>query len=164
MERFFEKISFEQFKNDIKEDINLYDEYQLPVRKTSHSAGYDFIAMEDFEIKPGEIKKIATGYKACLKDDEVLMLFVRSSMGFKYNIRLTNQVGIIDSDYYNNIDNEGHIFVKLQNEGDKIFSIKKGEGYAQGIFIKYLTCGDEIKDERFGGIGSTNKKEGNNNE
>jgi len=161
MERFFEKISFEQFKQDIKDDIDLYNEYVLPVRKTKNSAGYDFIAIEDFEIKPGEILKIPTGYKAYLGSDEVLMLFVRSSMGFKYNVRMTNQVGIIDSDYYNNSDNEGHMFVKLQNEGDKVFSIKKGEAYAQGIFVKYLTCGDIVEDERAGGIGSTNKKEGN---
>ena len=160
MERYFEKISFNQFKNDIIDDKSLYHEYILPIRKTKNSAGYDFIAMEDFEIKPGEIKKIPTGYKAYLGGDEVLMLFVRSSMGFKYNIRMVNQVGIIDSDYYNNNDNEGHIFVKIQNEGDKVYSIKKGEGYAQGIFLKYLTCGDIVEEDRFGGLGSTNKKEG----
>jgi len=161
MERYFEKISFEQFKKDINDDINLYNEYSLPVRKTKYSAGYDFIAMEDIEILPGEIKKIATGYKANMLEDEMLMLFVRSSMGFKYNIRLCNQVGIIDKDYYNNPDNEGHMFVKLQNEGEKVFIVKKGEAYVQGIFTKFLTCGEEVEEERTGGIGSTNKKEGN---
>ncbi len=55
-----------------------------------------------------------------MNEDEVLFLIVRSSMGFKYNVRLCNQVGIIDKDYYNNIDNEGHIFIKIQNEGTKI--------------------------------------------
>ena len=164
MERYFEKISFEQFKKDIVDDVNLYNEYELPVRKTKYSAGYDFIAIEDIEINPGEIKKIATGYKANMLGDEMLMIFVRSSMGFKYNIRLCNQVGIIDKDYYNNPDNEGHMFVKLQNEGDKVFNVKKGEAYAQGIFTKYLTCGEEVENERTGGIGSTNKKEGNENE
>jgi len=164
MDRYFEKISFDQFKKDIKDDIKLYEEYKLPLRKTKNSAGYDFIAIEDFELNPGEIKKIPTGYKAFLQSDEVLMLFVRSNMGFKYNIRMTNQVGIIDSDYYNNADNEGHMFIKIQNEGDKIFRVKKGEGYAQGIFIKYLTCGDEVIEKRVGGLGSTNKKEGIENE
>lgn len=48
-----------------------------------------------------------------MNEDEVLFLIVRSSMGFKYNVRLCNQVGIIDKDYYNNIDNEGHIFIKI---------------------------------------------------
>ena len=164
MERYFEKISFNQFKKDIKDNIKLYEEYNLPIRKTKHSAGYDFIAIEDFEIKPGEIKKIPTGYKACFGPSEMLMILIRSSMGFKYNIRLCNQVGIVESDYYNNPDNEGHIFVALQNEGDKVFKVKKNEGYAQGIFTKFLTCGDDVSDIRTGGIGSTNKKEGNDNE
>ena len=162
MERYFEKISFEQFKKDIKDDINLYNSYELPERKTKNSAGYDFIAIEDFELKPGEIKKIPTGYKANFGSDEMLMLLVRSSMGFKYNIRMTNQVGIIESDYYNNEDNEGHMFVSLQNEGDKTYIVKKGESYTQGIFTKFLTCGD--KNKRVGGLGSTNKKEDDKNE
>ena len=163
MERYFEKISFEQFKKDIKDDKKLYEEYDLPVRKTKHSAGYDFLAIEDFEIAPGEIKKIPTGYKAKYPTDEMLMIVIRSSMGFKYNIRMTNQVGIIECDYYNNIDNEGHMFVSLQNEGDKVFKINKGEAYAQGIFVKFLTCGEEVDNIRVGGIGSTNKKEGKKN-
>ena len=164
MERYFEKISYKQFKKDIMDDNNLYIEYKLPIRKTKYSAGYDFLAIDDFEIKPGEIKKIATGIKANMLEDEMLMIFVRSSMGFKYNVRLCNQVGIIDKDYYNNPDNEGHLFVKLQNEGDKIFRVKKGEAYAQGVFTKFLTCGEEVLNERSGGIGSTNKKEGKNYE
>ena len=164
MERYFEKISFEQFQKDIKNDKFLYEEYKLPQRKTKYSAGYDFLAIEDFEIKPGEIKKIPTGYKSNFQNDEMLMLLVRSSMGFKYNIRMCNQVGIVESDYYNNQDNEGHLFVALQNEGDKTFNVKKGESYAQGIFTKFLTCGDEVSEVRSGGIGSTNKKEGNVNE
>jgi len=164
MKRYFEKISFEQFKKDIKDDVNLYQEYYLPVRKTKCSAGYDFLAIEEFEILPGEIKKIPTGYKSNFQDDEVLMLFVRSSMGFKYNIRMCNQVGIVESDYYNNMDNEGHIFIALQNEGEKIFKVNKGDAYAQGVFMKFLTCGDEIDEVRTGGIGSTNKKEGIINE
>ncbi len=162
MERFFEKISFEEFQKDIKNDKELYDSIKLPERKTKYSAGYDFIAYEEIVLKPNEIKKIPTGYKAKFLSDEVLMIFVRSSMGFKYNVRMTNQVGIIESDYYNNIDNEGHIYVSLQNEGTKDFVIKKGEGYAQGIFLKFLTCGDEVLNERVGGLGSTNRKEEEN--
>ena len=122
--RKFEKISFEQFKKDIKDDRELYDSYQLPVRKTKASAGYDFLAIEGFEIKPGEVKKIPTGIKAIYPDDETLMLFVRSSMGFKWNVRMCNQVGIIDADFYNNPDNEGHMWFALQNHGDKTFKAK----------------------------------------
>ena len=155
--RKFEKVSIDEFSKYY--DKTLYEEYDLPKRMTSHSAGYDFFAIEGFTIKPGEIKKIPTGYKATFGSDEMLMILVRSSMGFKYNVRMTNQVGIIESDYYNNIDNEGHMFVSLQNEGDIDFVVKKGEGYAQGIFTKFLICDDDVTtNERQGGLGSTNKE------
>ena len=166
MERYFEKISFAQFKKDIKDDKELYYAYVLPQRKTKYSAGHDFFALEDIEILPGEVKKIPTGYKAKFLEDEVLLIIVRSSMGFKYNIRLTNQVGVIDSDYYNNIENEGHIYVSLQNEGKEKIVIKKGTGYVQGLFIKYLTSEDPVANIRTGWSANPNKdeKEGDKNE
>jgi len=158
MSRFFEKISFEQFKKDIKDDQELYENYKLPKRGTKYSAGYDFFAIEEFTIKPGEIKKVPTGYKMMCNEDEMLMIVVRSSMGFKWNVRLTNQVGIIETDYYNNENNEGHMWVALQNHGDKDYCVMQGEAYAQGIFTKFLTVDDEdkIEGKRKGGFGSTN--------
>ena len=137
--RDFEKISFEQFKKDIKDDIELYDEYSLPKRDSVYTAGYDIYILEDLTIKPGERKKVPTGIKSYFDKEEVLLLVVRSSMGFKYNIRLCNQVGVIDADYYNNKDNEGHIWLMIQNEGDEEYNFKKGEAIVQGLFMKYLT-------------------------
>lgn len=141
--RNFEKISYEQFRKDIIDDKKAYDNYNLPIRKTKGAAAYDFEALSDFTIEPGEIKKIPTGIKVKMELDDVLFLIVRSSMGFKYNVRLCNQVGVIDSDYYNNKDNEGHIWIRLENEGDKPYVVKKGEGIIQGVFIKYLTVDNE---------------------
>lgn len=159
--RKFEKISYEQFKKDVNDNIELYESYNLPKRSTKGSAGYDFEALFDFTLKPGEIKKIPLGIKSCMNSDEVLFLIVRSSMGFKYNVRMCNQVGVIDSDYYNNLENEGHIFIKLENHGDKDYIVKKGDKIIQGIFIKYLAVDDEekIKSVRTSGIGSTSKEE-----
>lgn len=137
--RDFEKISFEQFKKDVKDDINLYNEYLLPQRDSGATAGYDIYLLEDLHIMPNEIKKLPTGIKAHFQKDEVMFLIVRSSTGFKHNIRLCNQVGIIDADYYNNKDNEGHIWAKIQNESDKEVFIPKGQSIVQGIFLKYLT-------------------------
>ena len=150
--RKFEKISFEQFKNDIEDNKELYDSLNIPKRGTKYSAGYDFESLYDFVMKPGEIKKIPTGIKVTMNDNEVLLLAVRSSQGFKYNIRLCNQVGVIDKDYYNNENNEGHIFIKLQNEGDKDYVVNKGDKIIQGVFINYLTVDDEeeVKEERTG--------------
>lgn len=156
--RGFEKISFNQFCKDICDNKKLYEEYNLPIRSTKNSAGYDFFALQDYIIKPNEIIKIPLGVKVYMQYDEVLFLVVRSSIGFKYNVRLTNQVGVIDSDYYNNPDNEGHMWLCLQNEGKDDFIIKKGDKILQGIFVKYLTIDKEenIENIRVSGIGSTN--------
>lgn len=141
--RNFEKISFEQFSKDVIDDKKLYEEYRLPSRTTKKAAGYDFYALYDYTLRPGEIMKVPTGVKVDMESDDVLLLLDRSSMGFKYNVRMCNQVGVIDADYYNNKDNEGHMWIKIQNEGDKDYIVKKGDGMCQGIFIKYLTVDNE---------------------
>ena len=158
--RYFEKISFEQFKKDISCDKGLYNNYILPKRATKNSAGYDFFAINDITIKPGEIVKIPTGYKAKFNDNEALLIIIRSSLGFKYNLRLTNQVGLIESDYYNNESNEGHMWVSLQNEGQEEVTIKKNTAYSQGIFINFLKIdNDETTNIRKGGLGSTDRRD-----
>ena len=150
--RNFEKISFEQFKKDIEDNKELYDSYNVPKRCTKFSAGYDFESLFDFVIKPGEIKKIPTGIKASMNDGETLLMVVRSSQGFKYNVRMCNQLGIIDKDYYNSEKNEGHIFIKLCNEGKDDYVVKMKDKIVQGVFINYLTVDDEkeIEKERVG--------------
>ena len=111
--RKFEKVSYTEYKKEVNGSIDEYNSYNIPRRKTKNSAGYDFESIIDFVLKPGESKKIPLGIKATMNNDEALMIYVRSSSGFKYNVRMCNQVGIIDSDYYGNKDNEGHIFIKL---------------------------------------------------
>ena len=161
MARYFEKISFEQFKKDVEDNKELYESYSLPKRSTKYSAGYDFFSIYDFVLKPGEIKKIPTGIKVNMGHDEMMMLLIRSSMGFKYNVRMCNQVGIFESDYYNNPSNEGHAWLKIQNEGTADYVVKKGDAICQGIFTKFLRVDDEeeIINERQGGLGSTNKED-----
>jgi len=159
--RKFEKISFDQFKKDVSDDKELYDSYNIPVRKTKLSAGYDFESLIDYVLKPGEVKKIPLGIKAMFNSDEALLLIIRSSLGFKYNVRMCNQVGLVDADYYNNPSNEGHMWIQIQNQGEKDFVIKKHDCICQGVFIKYLTVDneEEITVERVDGIGSTTKEE-----
>lgn len=137
--RDFCKISFEQFKNDVEDNVELYKSVKIPQRDSNATAGYDICLLNDITLKRGEIIKLPTGLKCFFEKDEVLLLVVRSSMGFKYNIRLCNQVGVIDADYYNNQDNEGHIWIRVQNEGNKDVYLKRGEAIVQGIFLKYLT-------------------------
>ena len=117
--RDFEKISFNQFKKDIENNFELYKSIKIPQRDSIATAGYDIPLLKDIIIKKGEILKIPTGLKCYFEKDEVLLLVVRSSMGFKYNIRLCNQIGVIDADYYNN------------------------QEIVQGIFFKYLTTNSD---------------------
>lgn len=132
----------------------------LPIRKTKYSAGYDIEAAEDViipsfkkGIKPTLVK---TGVKALMQDDEVLLLYNRSSNPKKKNLILANGVGVIDKDYYGNPDNDGEIMFAFYNIGDEDITIKKGEAIGQGIFQKYLiTDNDNSTGERIGGFGST---------
>lgn len=159
--RKFEKISKDNFLNSVPNGN--YEDIILPKRSTKNSAGYDFYSLYDITIKSNERVVIPTGIKVCMNENEFLGIYIRSSLGFKYNTRMCNQVGIIDADYYNNKDNEGHIFVCLQNESDKEVLIKKGDRFVQGIFMTYLiTDDDDATDTRNGGIGSTNEGEDNN--
>ena len=154
--RKFEKISFKQFKKDVGNDKELYNCIELPKRSTNTSAGYDIKSITSGVIKPGESMVFKTGLKVQMNDDEVLFLIDRSSVGFKYDVVLSNA-----SDFYNNSDNEGHFSIKLINHGQKDYEVNIGDRIAQGIFLKYLTVNNEDKNIkiRTGGIGSTNKKE-----
>ena len=154
----FEKVSFEEFSKEIN-DIKCYEEIILPKRATIGSAGYDFYAPFDFTLKPDESIKIPTGIKVKISDGWFLAIFPRSGLGFKYRLQLNNTVGIIDSDYYHAL-NEGHIFIKITNDSKegKVLLVKKGEAFAQGIFLQFgITDDDEVTSERIGGIGSTTK-------
>ena len=149
--RGFQKISERQFTKDFKGLNVKYDDIELPKRSTAKSP-------IDIRLVPGEEIKLPTGIRSYMLDDEVLFALPRSGSGFKYYLRLANTVGCIDSDYYDS-DNEGHIFVKLRNEGKKDLLIDKGQGMCQLIFQKYLLAdGDDfIGEQRNGGFGSTDK-------
>jgi len=138
------------------ERINNCEKGIIPVRATAKSAGYDFATIEQVVINPGETKLVKTGIKAFMMEDEVLKIYVRSSLGFKKNLRLANSVGIIDADYYSNIDNDGHIMVALHNFGTETQVLEEKERIAQGIFQKFLVVdNDDSSAGRSGGFGST---------
>ena len=134
--------------------------FPLPQRQTQASAGYDFYLPEEITLEPGQLTLVPTGVKAYMQPDEFLGMHIRSSMAVKRGLVLVNNVGIIDSDYYNNPDNEGHIMVALINSKEKALTLPAGERIAQGIFYKYLVAdGDSqgAKAVRGGGFGSTSK-------
>ena len=130
-------------------------EIPLPRRATAGSAGYDFVAPAETVIPPGGTALIPTGIRAEMNPGWVLVLFPRSSLGFRYGVRLGNTAGIIDSDYAF-AKNEGHIMVKLRNPGDAPVVIGRGERFCQGIFLPYGTAEEDGEfAKRTGGIGST---------
>ena len=134
----------------------------MPVRKTAKSAAYDIEAAEDTVIPSFKLGQkptlIPTGLKSYMPGDEVLMLYPRSSGPKKQGTLFPHSSGVIDSDYYGNVDNDGHIMIQCINIKDEDVVIKKGEAIAQGMFQKYLVVDDDnAEGERVGGFGSTNK-------
>ena len=164
----FEKVSLDTFIREVREsylwkyreytDEELeifYNRIQLPERSTAGSAGYDFVnPFNTIELNTTNVE-IPTGIKVQLDPDKILMLAPRSSSA-RNGYMFSNTLGIIDSDYYNNEENEGHIMIALLNYGKETVSLEKGERVAQGIFSKYLiTNDDDATGIRTGGIGST---------
>ena len=99
---------------------------------------------------------VKTGIKAYMQKGEVLKLYIRSSMAVKKGLALANQTGIVDKDYFNNKDNEGHIMVALINLSALPVFIPAGTRIAQGIFEIYLVADqDDAQGVREGGFGST---------
>ena len=141
----FEKVSY--YNKDIK----------LPTRADKGSAGYDFYLNEDITINPKQTILVPTNIKVLMEEDMVLLLYIRSSVGIKKKVILSNNTGVIDSTYYNNKDNEGNICFALYNYGEEAQTLKMGERIMQGVFVKYYTTEDDmpINKERTGGIGSS---------
>lgn len=163
----FEKVSFEQFEKDFSKnfpqvnDIKaVYDSIKLPQRATAGSAGYDFYAPIELNLKKGESLLIPTGIRSKINDGWVLKIYPRSGLGFKHRVQLDNTVGIIDADYYNS-SNEGHIMIKLScdaHDDGHTVTVNAGDGFAQGIFLQFgITFDDQASGVRNGGFGSTTK-------
>ena len=154
----FIHVSSRRFQEDWQDamgDCPVPELPPLPRRATSGSAGYDFYAPAAFTLAPGQGVRIPTGVRARIDDGWVLMLFPRSGLGFKYRLQLNNTVGIVDADYFGAI-NEGHIFIKLTNAGDRLLSVAAGEAFAQGVFLPFgRTVDDVAGGQRTGGLGST---------
>lgn len=152
----FEHISAAQYERDCTAADRLpLADLPLPQRATAGSAGYDFVSTLTVTMQPGDTALIPTGIRAAIDTGWVLLLFPRSSLGFKHRIALCNTVGVIDSDYYH-AANEGHIMVKLTNHGDHPVTIAQGDRFCQGVFLPHGTADESpVTTDRSGGFGST---------
>lgn len=131
----------------------------LPQRSTARSAGYDFVLTEDVDFLPNKVTVIITDIKFECADNELLEIHIRSSLGVKHGLMIANTIGIIDSDYFENLDNDGNIMIAIRNLSGVTYKAKAGERIAQGIIKEYkVTSDDSPKSmERLGGVGSTGK-------
>ena len=155
----FMRVSRERFDADWRAAFpdlpSPYDRLTAPRRATAGSAGYDFFAPLDFSLQPGRQIAIPTGVRARIDPGWALLLFPRSGLGFKYRLQLNNTVGVVDADYFG-AENEGHIFIKLTNAGERPLSVAAGEAFAQGVFVPFgITLDDSATAPRRGGFGST---------
>ena len=200
----FEKVSFDTFKKDyitfsklnspmfnsydskphaweVSDEFiqRMYDNIILPVRATSGSAGYDFVTPISFILPPMGTIKIPSGIKCNIDTGWVMMCYPRSSYGFNWRLQFDNTTPVVDSDFYNNEFNEGHIAFQITNDSkrppvskinhitgervvmpdpDSIAAIKQGDRICQAVFTIYgLTKDDNTTNIRTGTSGSTGK-------
>ena len=165
----FHKVSFNQFLQDSQTagfvdcETNheilriIWEQIKLPKRATGGSAGYDFYLPYPFFLKAGATVTIPTGIRADIQPGWCMLLMPRSSLGFKYGIKLLNTVGLIDSDYFY-ANNEGHIMAKITVETN--MCLDQGDRFMQGVFIPHGVTRTEVPVEvkRSGGFGSTGEK------
>ena len=166
----FEKVRYDAFEHDMMQyrPINFmggeakeaYDKIKLPERKTKYSAGYDICTPIDISIPSGQRRVIPTGIKVVFEEDEMetwhLQMFVRSSVGIKDGVVLTNGTGVIDSDYQFG-NNDGDMMLALLNTSEKLVKYKAGDRICQAVFMIHgITSNDKASGDRTGGIGSTN--------
>ena len=159
----FMHVSEEQYASSALPDALPLNDIPLPHRATAGSAGYDFICPADVTLQPGDAITISTGVRCEMQPGWVLMLFPRSGLGFKHQVRLANTVGVIDADYFH-AANEGHIMVRLANGqspctvDSHAVTIQKGERFCQGVFLPHGLAEEEtVLADREGGFGSTGK-------
>jgi dUTP pyrophosphatase len=152
--RGFEIVNPDYMKIHMKED-----DIRLPMRGDAGSAGYDFFSNETITLNVGEKHLFWTNIKAYMQQNELLEIHIRSSLGVKYGLVLSNGTGIIDSSYYGNSANDGNIGISITNRGEEPVVIKKGDRIAQGIFKQYLVADVDqvLHSSRSGGFGSTKR-------
>lgn len=153
------RTAFDVFTDEKKREHKFPTEIKLPTRADPRSAGYDFYLPKDLIIFPNQITTVFTDVKAYMQPDEVLEIYIRSSLAIKQGLTLINAVGIIDSSYYENENNDGNIGLILYNTTGKTIKLSAGERIAQGIFKKYLITDEDTptSEKRTGGMGSSGK-------
>lgn len=130
---------------------------KAPSRATGGSAGYDLCIKHSVRLEPNKPKMCHTGVHVEIPRGYVGLVFVRSSIGTRYHVVLSNGTGVIDSDY------RGEVMVPLLNIGSDSVVFASGNRVAQLVVVPALMADVECVDsdgltetERgVGGFGST---------
>lgn len=152
------RTAFDVFTDEKKKQHKFPTKITLPTRADTRSAGYDFYIPKDLTLLPMQKTIIFTDVKAYMQQDEVLEIYIRSSLAIKQGVMLSNNVGIVDASYYNNENNDGNIAIPLVNTTGRAVELKAGDRIAQGIFKKFLVADEEeevLTSKRIGGLGSS---------
>lgn len=136
----------------------LYADAKLPTYATDGSGCFDIYTMLNGDTDYGDPHTYSTGLAFEIPENHVMLIFSRSGHGFKNDVRLSNCVGVIDSDY------RGELKVKLSCDKQGWgLEINAGERVAQGLVIPYEKVEfEEVKElsdtvRGIGGFGSSGK-------
>ena len=113
-------------------DPRLGDAFPMPTYSTTGSAGLDLLACldEPATVEPGQSLIVPSGLAIDIgAAGYMAMLAPRSGLGIRHRMILANSVGIIDSDYQNEIK------VAMWNAGDKPYTLEPGERICQMIIV-----------------------------
>jgi dUTP pyrophosphatase len=133
----------------------LHANARIPKYQTEGAACFDLHTIEACVIAPGRATTLRTGLAFEVPKGRAMMVYSRSSHGFKHGVRLANCVGVIDSDY------RGEVLVRLTNDDSEYVNIYPGDRVAQAMLIQAQQCKleevDTLSDTArgTGGFGST---------
>jgi len=129
----------------------------IPRFQTTGAAGFDLHCLEEVMLLPGRHTAVRTGLAVAVPPGYALMIYPRSGYAKKYGITLSNAVGIIDSDY------RDEVLVLMHNTGTETVIFSKGDRIAQAVVhqlpsISVVEVTELGQTERKGGFGSTGSK------
>lgn len=112
----------------------LHPEALLPAYQTPGAAAIDLHAVIPdgvpfVHLFPESAATIRTGLAVQVPEGWVLKIYSRSGHGFKYGVRLSNCVAVIDPDY------RGELLVSLRCDGEDRLTVRHGERIAQAMLV-----------------------------
>lgn len=132
---------------------------KAPTYGTEGAGAFDFYSNVSMTVPPRGVAKIPLGVKVAIPPEYMMLIIPRSSIGAKTPLRLSNSIGLIDSDY------RGEVMALYENKPDAIGSrtIADGDRVAQGFLIPKVpvtfTEVDKLEETKRsdGGFGSTGR-------